>query len=64
MRPDERLAEIKELIKFKLYHVADQKVDALYEDWTQGVIKLSEKQEWLMFMFIDQISNYLYFGME
>lgn len=64
MRPDERLAEIKELIKFKLYHVADQKVDALYEDWTQGVIKLSEKQEWLMFMFIDQISNYLYLGME
>ena len=64
MRPDERLAEIKELIKFKLYHVADQKVDALYEDWTQGVIKLSERQEWLMFMFIDQISNYLYFGME
>ena len=64
MKPDERLAEIKELIKFKLYHVADQKVDALYEDWTQGVIKLSEKQEWLMFMFIDQISNYLYLGME
>ena len=64
MRPNERLAEIKELIKFKLYHVADQKVDALYEDWTQGVIKLSEKQEWLMFMFIDQISNYLYLGME
>ena len=64
MRPDERLAEIKELIKFRLYHVADKKVDELYEDWTQGVIKLSERQEWLMFEFIDQIANHLYCGME
>ena len=64
MRPDERLAEIKELIKFRLYHVADKKVDALYEDWAQGVIKLSERQEWLMFKFIDQIANHLYCGME
>ena len=64
MRPDERLAEIKELIKFRLYHVADKKVNELYEDWTQGVIKLSERQEWLMFKFIDQIANNLYLGME
>ena len=64
MRPDERLAEIKELIKFRLYHAADRKVDELYEDWTQGVIKLSERQEWLMFMFIDKIANYLYCDME
>ena len=64
MRPDERLAEIKELIKFRLYHTADRKVDELYEDWTQGVIKLSERQEWLMFMLIDKIANHLYLGME
>ena len=64
MKPDERLAEIKELIRFRLYHIADQKVDALYEDWTQGVIELSERQEWLMFMFIDKIANNLYIGME
>ena len=64
MRPDERLAEIKELIKFRLYNIADKKVDELYEDWTQGVIKLSERQEWLMFKFIDQIANNLYLGME
>lgn len=64
MRPDERLAEIKELIGFRLYHIANRKVDELYEDWTQGVIKLSERQEWLMFMFIDKIANHLYLGME
>ena len=64
MRPDERLAEIKELIKFRLYHVADKKVDELYEDWTQGVITVSERQEWLMLKFIDQIANNLYFEME
>lgn len=60
----ERLNEIKELLKFRLYHVADRKVDSLYEDWTQGKVKLTEKQEWLLFNFIDRVSNALYFGKE
>lgn len=60
----ERLNEIKELLKFSLYHVADTKVDSLYEDWTQGKVKLTEKQEWLLFNFIDRISNALYSGKE
>ena len=64
MNVPERINEITELLKFRLYHVADTKVDSLYEDWTSGKIKLTEKQEWLMFNFIDRISNALYCGME
>lgn len=64
MNVPERINEITELLKFRLYHVADKKVDELYEDWTSGKIKLTEKQEWLMFNFIDRISNALYCGME
>lgn len=64
MNVTERIEEITELVKFRLYHVADKKVDSLYEDWTQGNIQLTEKQEWLMFNLIDRISNALYLGME
>lgn len=64
MTPNEKLAEIKELIRFKLYNVAAKKVDELYEDFTCNRIQLTEKQEWLMFSFIDTISNAIYLGME
>lgn len=57
---NKRLEEITELYNFKLFHVADKRIDALYEDYTQDRIEMNETQiEW-MFNLIDVISTALY----
>ena len=60
MSPESRLEEVISLINFRLYHLADQKIDSIYEDFTQGQIEFTEVQENLMFELIDRISTYLY----
>ena len=60
MTVKQRLNEIKKLIKFKLYHIADKKVDALYEDFCSDNVKMTNTEEEQMFYYIDLISQALY----
>lgn len=55
-----RLEEITELYNFKLFHLADRKVDILYKDYIQDRVKMNKDQvEWL-FNLIDMISIAIY----
>lgn len=56
----ERLHEIKELCDLHLYHVADKKIDALYEEYSSGDLWLSATEADYMFLLIDRISISLY----
>jgi hypothetical protein len=57
---NDRLEEITELYNFRLFHLADRKVDILYEDYIQDRVKMNENQiEWL-FNLIDRISIAIY----
>ena len=54
------LEEITELCNFRLFHIADKKIDTLYEDYTRDRVEMNEDQiEW-MFNLIDRISIALY----
>lgn len=55
-----RLEEITELCNFRLFHVADKKIDALYEDYMQDRVKMNEDQTEWMFNLIDRISTAIY----
>lgn len=57
---DERLEEITALYNFRLFHLADKKIDALYEDYTQDRVEMNEDQTEWMFNLIDGISMALY----
>lgn len=57
---NKRLEEITELCNFRLFHVADKKIDALYEDYTQDRVEMNEDQTEWMFNLIDRISTALY----
>lgn len=57
---NKRLEEITELYNFRLFHVADKKIDALYEDYTQDRVEMNETQTEWMFNLIDAISTALY----
>ena len=60
----ERLNEIREMCNYRLYHVADKKIDEMYEEFISGELKLSEREENYMFALLDRISNALYLGKE
>lgn len=55
-----RLEEITELYNFRLLHLADKKIDALYEDYTQDRVEMNEDQVEWMFNLIDIISTAIY----
>ena len=57
---DERLEEITELCNFRLFHVADKKIDALYEDYTRDRVEMNEYQTEWIFNLIDRISTAIY----
>lgn len=57
---DSRLEEIISLYNFHLYHLADKKVNDLYEDYTQNKVELNVYQLEMMFNMIDKISIALY----
>lgn len=56
----ERLDSVKSLVKSKCWKKADAEIDALYEDYTQGAVVMSDGQEMRMFYLIDEISSNLY----
>lgn len=60
MAPIERLDEIKELCDFHLYHVADKKIDALYEEYSSGDLWLSATEADYMFLLLDRVAIALY----
>lgn len=60
MSPIEKLKDIAKLCEYHLYNLADQKIDKLYEQWTQGDIELSEYEVEWMFGLIDKISIAIY----
>lgn len=55
-----RLEEITNLVNFQLFHLADKRIDELYEEFTQGKIRLTENETDWMFNLIDRISTELY----
>lgn len=55
-----RLEEITELFNFRLFHIADKKINAIYEDYTQNHVEMDEDQVEWMFNLIDAISTALY----
>lgn len=57
---DSRLEEITELYNYRLYYMADKRIDALYEEYTADRIKMNEYQEEWMFNLIDMISTTIY----
>jgi len=56
----EELKEINKLIEFELYQLANKRVDALYERFTQGQITLTESQEQWLYSLINRISIAIY----
>lgn len=57
---NDRLADISKLCSYRLYNLADNKVDKLYEEYTQGKTILTDNQVEWMFNLIDKISIALY----
>lgn len=55
-----RLEEITELCNFRLFHIADKKIDVIYEDYTRNRIEMDENQVEWMFNLIDRISTAIY----
>ena len=56
----QKLDEIKELCDFRLYHVADKRIDEIYEDYSSGRIWLSQQESEYMFLLLNRISHELY----
>lgn len=57
---DNRLEEVITLMNFRLYHEADAKLDAIYDEFISGDLELTEAQDELMFELIDRLSTVLY----
>ena len=57
---DNRLEEVITLMNFRLYHEADVKLDAIYDEFTSGDLELTEAQDELMFELIDRLSTIIY----
>ena len=57
---ENRLEEIIVMCNFRLYDMASQHIDAIYEEFTSGDLELTEEQEEQMFYLIDRISTALY----
>jgi len=57
---NDRLEEITELYNFKLFYLANRKVDILYEDYIQDRVKMNENQIKWLFNLIDRISIAIY----
>ena len=57
---DDRLEEVITLMNFRLYHEADAKLDAIYDEFTSDDLEMTEAQEELMFELIDRLSTVLY----
>lgn len=57
---DDRLKEISKLCNYRLFDLADKKIDNLYEDYSRDRIKMNEAQEEWMFNLIDRISTAIY----
>ena len=60
MTAKERLDAINELCDFHLYHVADKKIDALYEEYSSGALWLSANEADYMFLLLDRVAIALY----
>lgn len=57
---ENRLEEIIAMCNFRLYDMASQHIDTIYEEFTSGALELTEEQEEQMFYLIDRISIALY----
>lgn len=64
MTNKQNLDEIRELCNYRLYHVADKRIDEMWENFSSGNLKLTEEEENYMFCLIERISNALYLGKE
>lgn len=57
---DNRLEEVITLMNFRLYHEADVKIYAIYEEFITGDLEMTEVQEKLMFELIGRLSINVY----
>lgn len=57
----ERLQEIQDLLTMRLYHAADKKWDALYNDWALNLSMSADEEEW-MFCLMSRLQRVLHKG--
>lgn len=61
MSVKERLDHVKELMEYKLWHKADEEIDAIYEDYCSNEdVVFTDADDDRMFRYIDKISHFLY----
>ena len=57
---ENRLEEVTNLCNYRLWHMADVKINQIYEEFINDTVKMNENQEEWMFCLIDRISIALY----